>query len=327
LGHYLPELRGTNKERLSIRSILAHHAALKPWIPFYAATLNEKGTRSSEFYRSSASGDYQVQVSQNIYMHETYVDSIWYRIDQSDLRANNNYRYSDLGFYYLAKVVAQLSGQSLDNYVRDRFYQPLGLFNIDFNPRARFSTSRIPPSEMDNYWRKQKVHAYVHDMGAAMLGGVSGHAGLFGNAHDLAIIGQLWLQRGIYGNNVYLNPDIVREFSSRYPNATRRGLGFDMKQLNPDRQQNVSPLAGPKVFGHTGFTGTCIWADPAEELVYVFLSNRTYPSMRNNKLGRMDIRPKIQTAVYRSITRPASRPPASVIEPMALPERIHADGS
>jgi beta-glucosidase-like glycosyl hydrolase/CubicO group peptidase (beta-lactamase class C family) len=327
LGDYLQELKGTNKDHLSIREILAHRAALKPWIPFYAATLNEKGSRSADLYRSTAGGAYQVQVSQNIFLHENYIDSIWYHIDQSDLRSNHNYRYSDLGFYYLARVVKQLTGQPLDDYVRERFYQPLGLFNIDFKPRFHFSLNRIPPSEMDTYWRKQKVHGYVHDMGAAMLGGVSGHAGLFGNAHDLAILGQLWLQRGVYGNQVFLKPDVVREFSTRFPNASRRGLGFDMKQLDAKRSQNVSPLASAKTFGHLGFTGTCVWADPAEELVYVFLSNRTFPSMNNNKLGRMDIRPKIQTAAYRAITRPASQPPVPGIEPTGLPQRIHANGS
>ncbi|MEM1214297.1 MAG: glycoside hydrolase family 3 N-terminal domain-containing protein [Bacteroidota bacterium] len=322
LGDYLPELRGTNKNNLSIREILAHRAALKPWIPFYASTLEANGSRKREVYRSRAGGAYRVKVNDNLFLNETYIDSIWYHIDQSDLRSNNNYRYSDLGFYYLSRVVERVSGQRLDDYLAAEFYRSLGLYNTVFNPRERFPLNRIPPTERDNYWRQQKVHGYVHDMGAAMLGGVSGHAGLFGNARELAILGQLLLQRGVYGNLAYLRPDIVREFTRRFPNETRRGLGFDMKQLNPDRSQNVAAAASPRTFGHLGFTGTCVWADPQEELLYVFLSNRTYPSMRNNKLGRMNIRPKMQAAAYRAITRPAAQPATKPIETRKLPEAI-----
>jgi len=323
LGHYLPELAGTNKDQLVIREILAHRAALEPWIPFYAATM-DKQRRSSELYRSTFEGDYNIQVSDNIFLRENYVDSIWHSINQSDLRNNNNYRYSDLGFYYLSRLVEKLSQQRLNDYVRQRFYEPLGLFNIDFLPREHFSLSRIPPTEIDNYWRKQTVHGYVHDMGAAMLGGVSGHAGLFGNAHDLAVLWQMLLQRGIYGNHVYLKPEIVREFTTRFEDETRRGLGFDMKQLNPNRSQNIAQQASRRTFGHLGFTGTCVWADPAEELVVVFLSNRTYPSMRNNKLGRGNYRPKIQAAAYNSIIQRIARPPVSPIGGSILPEKIES---
>lgn len=324
LGHYLPELKGSNKDQLVIREILAHRAALKPWIPFYTGTLDNRGKRSGELYRSTPGGDYNIQVSDNIFLRETYIDSIWYSIDQSDLRSNNNYRYSDLGFYYLARLVEKLSQRELNDYVRQRFYEPLGLFNMDFQPRERFSLNRIPPTEMDNYWRKQTVHGYVHDMGAAMLGGVSGHAGLFGNAHDLAVLWQMLLQRGIYGNHVFLKPDIVREFTTRFGDETRRGIGFDMKQLNPNRSQNMAQQASRRAFGHLGFTGTCVWADPTEELVFVFLSNRTYPSMRNNKLGRENYRPKIQAAAYNAIIRKIASPPVLPIEGAALPEKIES---
>ena len=157
-----------------------------------------------------------------------------------------------------------------------------------------------------------------------MLGGVSGHAGLFGNAHDLAVLWQMLLQRGIYGNHVYLKPEIVREFTTRFEDETRRGLGFDMKQLNPNRSQNIAQQASRRTFGHLGFTGTCVWADPAEELVVVFLSNRTYPSMRNNKLGRGNYRPKIQAAAYNSIIQRIARPPVSPIGGSILPEKIES---
>jgi beta-glucosidase-like glycosyl hydrolase/CubicO group peptidase (beta-lactamase class C family) len=324
LGHYLPELAGTNKDQLVIREILAHRSALQPWIPFYTGTMDKRGRRSEEFYRSAAGGDYNIQVSDNIFLRENYIDTIWESINQSDLLKNKNYRYSDLGFYYLARLVEKLSHQGLNDYVRQRFYEPLGLFNIDFLPRERFSLNRIPPTEIDNYWRKQTVHGDVHDMGAAMLGGVSGHAGLFGDAHDLAVLWQMLLQRGIYGNHVYLKPEIVREFTSRFEDETRRGLGFDMKQLNPNRSQNIAQQASSRTFGHLGFTGTCVWADPAEELVVVFLSNRTYPSMRNNKLGRENYRPKIQAAAYNAIIRRMASPPVPPIGGATLPEKVES---
>ncbi|MEL7425955.1 MAG: serine hydrolase, partial [Bacteroidota bacterium] len=325
LGDYLPELRNTNKDQLSIREILAHRAALKPWIPFYANTMDERGRRSSDLYRSSAGGDFQVQVASNIFMHEAYVDSIWYNIDQSELRSNNNYRYSDLGFYYLAKLVEDISGQPLDVYMQNEFYRSLGIYDIGFNPRERFVLDRIPPTELDNYWRKQTVHGYVHDMGAAMLGGVSGHAGLFGSAQNLAVIGQMLLQNGVYGNKVYLRTDVIQEFTSRFTGASRRGLGFDMKQLNPSRSLNMANSASSKAYGHLGFTGTCIWVDPEEELIFVFLSNRTFPSMRNNKLSRDSYRSRLQEVAYRSITRSATMPPA--VQPLpasTLPDHLES---
>jgi beta-glucosidase-like glycosyl hydrolase/CubicO group peptidase (beta-lactamase class C family) len=322
ISSYLSELQGTNKSLLTTREILAHRAALHPWIPFYRSTLTKKGSRSSQLYRSAAGGDYHLQVTDNIFLQDNYADSIWHYIDQSNLRSNKNYRYSDLGFYYLAKLVERTSGQPLNEYVQERFYAPMGLSNLTFQPRATVSLERIPPTELDNYWRKQPVHGHVHDMGAAMLGGVSGHAGLFGNAHDLAVLWQMLLQRGVYGNEVYFQPEIVQEFTTRYANETRRGLGFDMKQLNPGRSQNMSQLASRFTFGHLGFTGIGLWADPAEDLIVVFLSNRTYPSMHNNKLGRENYRPRIQAAAYRSIIHRATTLPMAPIEGPKLPDQI-----
>lgn len=318
LGAYLPELQGTNKAQLKLRDVLAHRAALKPWIPFYTSTLKENGSRDNKHYRTRSSGPYSVQVTDRLYLHETWKDSLWHYIAESDLRSNTNYRYSDLGFYYLGRVVERISGMSLDAYARKHFYQPLGLQNIAFNPRQYFSESRIPPTEQDRYWRGQRVQGYVHDMGAAMLGGVAGHAGLFGNAHDVAVVGQMLLQRGVYGNQVFIKPGLIREFTSRHPRATRRGLGFDMKQLDPKRTANVAYEASERTFGHLGFTGTSVWADPAEELLVVFLSNRTYPSMDNNKLGRINTRLRIQEAAYRAITVPV-RPSIPPVTPIASP--------
>jgi CubicO group peptidase (beta-lactamase class C family) len=234
-------------------------------------------------------------------MNKAYVDSVWQRIYDSPLPNVGRYRYSDLGFYLMAKLVDRVSGLTVDEYAARHFYRPMGLETLRFNPLRTIARERIPPTEEDNYFRMAAVQGYVHDMGAGMMGGVSGHAGLFGSAHDLAALFQMLLQEGTYGGRRYLSPETVRTFTTRYPGDKRRGLGFDMRQMNENRSMNMAEDASPETFGHLGFTGTSVWADPVEDLVYVFLSNRTYPSMENNKLSRMNTRVKAHSAAYRAI--------------------------
>jgi CubicO group peptidase (beta-lactamase class C family) len=179
----------------------------------------------------------------------------------------------------------------------------MGLATTMFNPWKVGLAEQSVPTEADNYFRQQILQGYVHDMGAAMLGGVSGHAGLFSNANDLAKIFQMLLNQGMYGGRRYLKSSTVARFTTRYPGSSRRGIGFDMKELNPDLSQNVSPLAGPDTYGHTGFTGNGVWADPDQQLIFIFLSNRTYPSMTNRKLIVGDYRPRLQSIVYRALMR------------------------
>lgn len=301
LSRYLPDLKGTNKEDMLVSELMAHRAGLLGWIPFYKQTL--EGSRrdprpSSKLYRSSSSGSYSVKVTDKLYMDNSFVDSMWQQIYTSELRPNKNYKYSDLGFYLLGKTVEELSGSPLDQYAEKNFYRPLHLTSATFNPRKKFSAERIVPSEKDRYWRRQDILGHVHDMGAAMLGGVSGHAGLFANAKDLAAIMQLLLQKGQYAQKSWIAPGTVEAFTTRFPGETRRAIGFDMLQLDPDESMNLSPKASAKTFGHLGFTGTAAWVDPVHNIVYIFLSNRTYPSMNNYKLNRMDVRPGIQGIVY-----------------------------
>ncbi len=301
LSRYLPDLKGTNKEDILVSELMAHRAGLQGWIPFYKQTL--EGSRrdprpSSKLYRSSSSGSYSVKVTDKLYMDNSFVDSMWQQIYTSELRPNKNYKYSDLGFYLLGKTVEELSGSPLDQYVEKNFYRPLHLTSATFNPRKKFSAERIVPSEKDRYWRRQDIVGHVHDMGAAMLGGVSGHAGLFANAKDLAAIMQLFLQKGQYAQKSWIAPGTLEAFTTRFPGETRRGIGFDMLQLDPDASMNLSPKASAKTFGHLGFTGTAAWVDPVHDIVYIFLSNRTYPSMNNYKLNKMDVRPSIQGIVY-----------------------------
>ena len=300
ISNYIPELRGTNKANLILRDVMAHHAQLKAWIPFYKETL-VANRPSPSLYSTNEKEGFTIPVSDRWYLKDNYVEDIWDQIIESPLRSRKSYKYSDLGFYISAKIIENVSGQTLDQYVSENFYQPLGLSTAGFNPLDRFQSYRIPPTEEDSYFRMQKVQGYVHDMGAAMLGGVSGHAGLFANAKDVAVIMQMLVNGGNYAGRQYISETTVKEFTTRYKGSTRRGIGFDMKELNSKRSQNVSKLAPSSTFGHLGFTGICTWADTENDLVYVFLSNRTYPTMNNSKLYKMDFRPRIQTAVYKAM--------------------------
>lgn len=314
LGDYLPELAGSNKADIVIRDLMAHRAGLQPWIPFYKQTLVTEGkkkkrrTRASyAFYQQQKKDTFVVPVADNLYLRQDFTDSIWQQIIRSPLSASRSYKYSDLGFYLLSRLVHQVSGQPLDAYAHEHFYAPMGLESALFNPRGKIADARIVPSENDRYWRGQELLGYVHDMGAAMLGGVSGHAGLFSNAQDLAVIMQMLLNDGSYGGRQYLQPATVAAFTTRYEGDTRRGIGFDMAECNPARKRNCARAVSKRAFGHVGFTGTAVWADPENDLIYVFLSNRTYPSMSNNKLNKMGTRPGVQSVVYRALSRHDSK--------------------
>ncbi|HRI62094.1 MAG TPA: serine hydrolase, partial [Saprospiraceae bacterium] len=297
---YVPELKKTNKKDLTVREILAHHAGLQPWIPFYKNTL-ENGLPDAHIYHREKDEDSEIPVAPGMYMDNNEVDSVWQQIFDSPLLPEKKYKYSDLGLYLTARAIQNVTGQRVDQYAEEHFYRPLGLANMTYNPWAKGLTERCVPTEEDNYFRHQRLQGYVHDMGAAMLGGVSGHAGLFGNANDLVRVFQMLLNGGSYCGVQYLKPETVKLFTTRYNGSTRRGIGFDMKELNPQESQNVSALAGPNTFGHTGFTGIGVWADPDKNLIFMFLSNRTYPTMENNKLISGDYRPKLQSIVYRAM--------------------------
>ena len=299
LGIYLPEVRGSNKEPLTIREIMAHQAGLQAWIPFYQKTLTDR-KRDSSIYRSTSSENFPFRVAENIYIRRDYRDSIYKAIIDSPLLNGKEYKYSDMGFYLLQRIIEKMTGQSLDAYLRSKFYDPLGLTTLGYLPRDRFALSRIAPTENDVVFREQVIQGDVHDPGAAMLGGIAGHAGLFSNSNDLAILLQMLLWHGEYGAKQYLLPSTINEFTRvQFPeNRNRRGLGFD-KPLNtyiPDGPSCRS--ASPQSFGHSGFTGTYIWADPENNLIYVFLSNRVYPDASNQKLQEMNIRTRIHQAMY-----------------------------
>ena len=211
------------------------------------------------------------------------------------------YKYSDLAFYIVAEIIKRQTGKRIDEYVQEVFYQPLGMHSTTYNPIKKFPLDRIPPTEEDRYWRQRRVQGYVHDMGAAMLDQVSGHAGLFSNANDLAKLMQMLLNKGTYGDQQYLKPETIHQYATRCGDCTRRGIGFDMLQLDRRFNPNFSLHSSDQTFGHLGFTGTAAWADPENDLVFIFLSNRTYPKMRPNKLGEMNTRVLVMDAVYEAI--------------------------
>ena len=301
---YLPELDGTNKADIILRDLLAHEAGLRSWIPFYKNTVVGSRRRrrpSPKFYQTAQSNEFAIPVADRLFLSTSYRDSIWQQIHDSELPNLGYYRYSDLGFYYVAKIVESITGQSLDQYVAEEIYQKLDLSKTTFNPWMKYAKKEIVPTEVDRYFRKQTVHGFVHDMGAAMLGGVSGHAGLFSNANELAVIMQMILQGGQYGGHSFFSNEVVGEFTTRYPGSTRRGLGFDMYELSTRKDPNLAVEASTRTFGHLGFTGTSVWVDPQAKMVYVFLSNRTFPSMHNYRLNKLNTRYEVQSVIYRAL--------------------------
>ena len=302
LSEMLPEYKNSNKANITLKEMLSHYARFEAWIPFYRNTFNEEKTGVSEEYYSNIPGkDFNVQVAENLYMRRDYMDTIFKTIRESDLNRKLEYKYSDLPYYILKKYFERKYGKPLELIVQENIYGSMGANFTGYLPLEKFSKENIPPTEQDKIFRKQKIQGYVHDQGAAMLGGVSGHAGLFSNANDVAKIMQMYLWEGFYGGKRYFKPETMKLFNKCYycNKNVRRGVGFDKPQLG-----TVGPTCGcvsMESFGHSGFTGTFAWADPEMEVVYVFLSNRTFPDAENRKLIRSDLRSDIQQAIYDAI--------------------------
>jgi beta-glucosidase-like glycosyl hydrolase/CubicO group peptidase (beta-lactamase class C family) len=303
LGEMLPYLKGTNKSNITLKAALSHTAKIKPWIPYYLETLDSITKKPlEELYRKEKSKKYSIKVAENFYLTNSYTDSIYKRIADVDQRNRNGYRYSGLVFYLFKKYIYDIYDREMD-YVNEKyFYKPLGATTLTYNPLKKFKKYRIVPSEIDDYYRNQTLQGNVHDMGAAMMDGVSGNAGLFSNSNDVAKMMQMYLQKGYYGGKRYLKSETIDKFNKRYYEdiKVRRGLGFDKKQLDEDGKA-ASKGVSDKSFGHSGFTGTYTWADPETEIVYVFLSNRVYPTMKNNKLGKQNIRTVVQQFIVEAI--------------------------
>jgi beta-glucosidase-like glycosyl hydrolase/CubicO group peptidase (beta-lactamase class C family) len=297
---YVPYVEGTSVGEVRLRDAMTHTAGLKAWIPFYEETVGSDSIYKL-IYCDTINERYCIVVADSVFMRSDWTDSVITRIARAALKNKGDYKYSDLGFYLLKDVVENVSGMPLNEYVEQTFYGPMGLQTIGFKPLERFPALRVVPTEQDAYFRHQEIRGYVHDMGAAMLGGVSGHAGLFSDANDLAVLFQMLLNGGSYGGRQYLEPETIAYFTKRQSTRSRRGLGFDKPEPNPNRPSPTTDAASLKTYGHTGFTGTCVWVDPEEDLIYIFLSNRTYPTMDNRLLITSNFRERIHQVIYDAI--------------------------
>ena len=307
LGVYMP-LDSSDKKNLIIREILSHQSRLYPWIPFYKYTLQKDSVSGimslrDTLYSKFESEEYPIKVAEGIYLHAQFSDSIVQQIKESELLENKDYRYSDLGYYFFKKLIESKYKKQLNNIVEEQFYKGLGMENLGYLPLGRIKPNRIIPTEFDYEFRSQLLKGYVHDMGSAMQGGVSGHAGLFSNANDLAKLMQMYLQNGEYAGEQYLSKEVVNEFTKcQFPNNdNRRGAGFDKPVLEGEEGGTTCQCVSLSSFGHSGFTGTLAWADPSTDLVYVFLSNRIHPDANNKKLLNMDVRTEIMQVIYDSL--------------------------
>jgi beta-N-acetylhexosaminidase len=306
LGDYLPITAHTDKARLKIRDILLHQAGLKSWVPFYKETLDATGNLNKDLYHQNKGDKYTTLVAKDLYLRNDYKDTIWSRILSSPLENKGKFVYSDLDFYFLAAVVQQITGKTIDVYADEQFYKPMELTHITYNPLSKFKEDKIAPTEYDMSFRHEQVLGYVHDPGAAMLGGVAGHAGVFATAGDVAAIFQMLLNKGMYHGRRYFKEETINHFTAYNTKLSRRGLGFD----KPSNDANDGGPSGDRstgyTFGHQGFTGTCAWADPGTGVVFVFLSNRVYPSADNNKTNRLNVRTVVQDYIYESLGLPVN---------------------
>jgi CubicO group peptidase (beta-lactamase class C family) len=300
---YLPEMKKTNKKDITVIDMLTHQSGLAPFIPMYNSTVKDT-TFLPLYYNRVQSEKYPLHVANRLYASMNLRDSVWSWVLKSKMndkpaRTPYSYKYSDLGFMILQHIAEKVLNQPMDDFLSQNLYEPLGGTTLGFNPLTRFEQRRIAPTEDDKIYRRTSVAGTVHDERAAMLGGVSGHAGLFGTANDLGKLCQMWLQNGSYGGYQYFKPETIRLFTGRKFRTSHRGIGWD-KPVQGSTTGSTSVYASPLTFGHTGFTGTCIWIDPEFDLVYIFLSNRVYPD-RSTKLINTNIRSRIHDVIYRSI--------------------------
>ena len=308
VSFYLPEMQRTNKRDATVRDVLLHQAGLKPGIPTWERTVHD-GTLKPTYYSSNRSDDFPNEVAPGEFSIKAADDSVWAWTLRSGLlpkvRGKYPVEYSDLSFIIMKRLSEKLLGQPLAEFLPKEFYKPLGLGSMTYNPLTRFPKSCIAPTENDTYYRREQLQGTVHDQTAALVGGVGGHAGLFATANDLAVLMQMNLQNGKYGGNTYFQNSVVSEFSRPQVAGNKRGLGWD--RGDPSKPEGpTSHLAPASTFGHTGFTGTCVWLDPDNQILYVFLSNRVYPDAGNIKLRTYNIRTRIQEVIYKAMAQ--SRP-------------------
>jgi len=300
VGDYLDLPKDATIKKLKLKDVLTHQAGLKAFFMFYKNTVDSNFER---YYRKTADGVFSIQVADSLFIRNDFPDTMWSIINHSPVEEHPKYVYSDNDFYILQKIVEKGSGKKLDEFVNENFYRPMGLTRIGFNPTERYARERMLPTENDSTFRKQVVRGYVHDPGAAMYGGVAGHAGVFSNTFDLAALFQMLLNNGTYNGKRFLDSCTIHLFASRQSKISRRGYGFDKPEPDVSKASPCYDGVPLSAFGHTGFTGTCVWSDPENNLTYIFLSNRVYPNAENNQLVKMNIRTDLQEVIYKALNK------------------------
>ena len=304
VGSYVPLLNKTEKGPIIFTDILTHQAKLQAWIPYWRSTIDENGSFLVNTFQGYQNENYPIQVTPDLYLHKGYKSKIYTAIKESPLRDNNDYLYSGLIFYLIPNLVQNIKGQRFNDFLKDEVYHPLGAHSFCFNAGLHHPLKKIIPTEKDTFFRMVQIHGKVHDEGAAMMDGVSGNAGLFSNAEDLAKLMQLLLQDGNYGGQQIIEKGITPEYTRCHycDQDNKRGLGFDKPLIEYDKEKSgVAKSASPRSFGHSGYTGTFVWADPDNDLIYIFFSNRVLPTRLNRKLYTMRIRPRMHQAIYDAI--------------------------
>lgn len=325
ISDYLPFLQRTDKKDITIREILYHQSGLPPWLPFYQEVIDKDsydgrlfsarkdahhpvqiGTATwanprfkfkSEYISPVKTGDYTIQICDSLWLNRSFRKVIEEKIVEAPLK-QKRYVYSDIGFILLGMLVEQLAGMPMEAYLQREFYEPMGLERTGYLPLRRFAKSEIVPSNKDRFLRKETLQGYVHDEASAFFGGLAGNAGLFSTAREVARVYQMLLNGGEIDGKRYLSKETCNLFTTETSKISRRGLGFDKPDMEDPKKGNCASGVPAGVYGHTGFTGTCAWVDPENDLVYVFLSNRIYPNVTNRKLNQLHIRERIQEAIY-----------------------------
>jgi beta-N-acetylhexosaminidase len=306
IGDYLGWTQNTNKAAIKIEDLLLHQAGLNPFIPFYKETIDTStGKPLTSIYANKENATYNTRVAEKLYLHKDWKDTMYVRILNSALSESGKYVYSDNDFIFLGKIVEAITGKALNTYLYETFYAPMQMSSTKFTPRKHMPVQEIVPTEFEKQFRQQLIRGDVHDEGAAMFGGVSGHAGLFSNAYDLLQPYQMLLNKGELNNHRYLQPSTIALFTGYNSTVSRRGLGFDKPEKDNESRKEPYPskYASSATYGHTGFTGTCVWVDPDASLVYIFLANRVTPSRSNTIFGKLGVRPQIQEAIYNALRK------------------------
>ena len=309
MSDYWPDWKGSNKQGIIIADVLSHQARLKPGIPFWMNTVDSNGNFKPGFYAKDSTDQYGLRVSKYLYLKNSFRDSVYAAIRKSALLKRKQYVYSDLGFIIFPGIIEKIAHKGYESYLKDNFYHPLGAYSLTYRPYLYQPIEKIDPTEYDRSFRKEQLQGFVHDESAAVLGGISGNAGLFGTINDAAKVMQMYLNYGLYGGDRYLSEATMKEWTRRHFEKldNRRGYGFD-KPYPGNSSRKIedaypAPMCSDASFGHSGFTGTFAWADPKTGILFLFFSNRVYPTRTNNLISRLNLRESIQQTAYQILLK------------------------